>query len=150
MDPTLTNVTVLLDSATNLTLNQMGFSTAIGSAKGDTITAGAANQTLTGRVGSDTLIGYSGFGTTFRDTSAGLNGDKIGLFGGDDVINVTDLLPGSAQPLVHKTTASGGILTVTDGVHTTNIGFIGNYAASDFKLGADSQGGSVITFARGS
>ncbi len=150
LDPTLTNVTVLLDSATNLTLNQMGFITAIGSGKGDTITAGAANQTLTGRVGADTLVGYSGFGTTFRDTSAGLNGDKIGLFGGGDVINVTDLLPGSAQPLAYKTTASGGILTVTDGTRTTNIGFIGSYAASDFKLGADGQGGSLITFARGS
>jgi hypothetical protein len=61
-----TYATVQLDGATNLSLGQMGFISAVGDVSGNTITAAAANQTLGGLAGGDTLVGYAGFGDTFR------------------------------------------------------------------------------------
>ncbi|MEA2741661.1 MAG: large repetitive protein, partial [Acetobacteraceae bacterium] len=148
VDPTLTGVTVQLDTATNLTLNKMGFITAVGSVGADTISAQAVNQTLTGAGGTDTLVGFSGFGTTFKDSSSGLNGDQVKLFGGSDVIDLTDLLSAAAKPLTYKGTTVSGVLAVGDGIHTANITFIGSYSVSDFRLSGDGAAGSLISFVR--
>jgi hypothetical protein len=41
--------------------------------------------------------------------------------------------------------ASGGTLTVTDGMHKANIALIGNYLASSFVPSSDGHGGTMIT-----
>jgi Bacterial Ig-like domain/FG-GAP-like repeat len=148
LDPGLTGVTVQLSKATNLTLNKMSFITAIGSTGADTITAQAANQTLTGGAGADTLAGFSGFGTTFKDSSSGLNGDQIKLFGGTDKIDLTDLVAKSAKPLTYKGNATSGVLTASDGLHTANITFVGSYSVLDFQLSSDGAAGSLVAFVR--
>jgi len=38
-----------------------------------------------------------------------------------------------------------GTLTVSDGTHTANIGLIGQYFASNFKLATDFHGGTLVT-----
>jgi hypothetical protein len=40
---------------------------------------------------------------------------------------------------------SGGVLTVSDGVHTADIALLGQYAASSFVTASDGHGGTLIT-----
>ena len=134
-----------LMAATNLTLSQMSFITAVGSTGADTITALAQGQTLTGGGGTDTLNGFGGFGDVFSDTSAHLNSTTIGNFGGSDLIDLTDMNSATIQPLAYNTTTK--TLTVTDGTHTSNIKFIGSYTLSSFQIdGSDDHTGSLIKF----
>ena len=135
-------LTVKLDAAATLNLGGLGFITAIGSGGNDLIQAGSANQTLVagGGVG-DTLIGFAGFGDTFRDTTANLNGVTIGNFGGNDVLDLTDLLPGSASY-----SFNAGTLSVTDGTHAAAISLSGTFNSTGFALHTDGHGGTTVTY----
>jgi hypothetical protein len=141
-----TNVTVKLDAAGNLTLSKMAFITAIGSNGADTITARSSGQTLTGGAGVDTLVGYSGFGDTFTDTAAGLNGDTIKLFGGTDRLDVTDLGFSAATKLTYTGNTSKGTLVLTDGMRSANITFAGNFSGRHFHMASDTHTGTLITY----
>ena len=140
------NLTVKLDAITNLTLSKMSFITANGSTGADTIIAMASGQTLTGAGGADILTGFSGFGDTFADTAAGLNGDTLKLFGGSDTIEVTDVNSALAKALVYTGNTTAGTLAVSDGTHIANIKFTGNYTTANFHLATDNHSGSLITF----
>jgi Ca2+-binding RTX toxin-like protein len=96
---------------TALTLAARPFITAIGGPGDDTITAMAAQQTLTGGAGIDTLIGYGGFGDTFLDTAAGLNGDTIQYFGGSDLIDISNL--GTSAITSYNGSDSAGTLSIS-------------------------------------
>jgi hypothetical protein len=143
-----TGVTVVLDAATNLTLSKMSFVTAVGEVSGNTIKAGAINQTVGGTSGGDTLVGYSGFGDTFLGTTAGLNGDTIHDFGGmgsyTDVIDVTNLSPSASLTYTGDTTR--GILTLNDGSNSTTMTLFGDYNQSNFQIETDGHNGSFITY----
>jgi hypothetical protein len=142
LNPRDTNLTVRLYAAATLNLDGLRFITAIGSGGGDLIQAGGANQTLmTGGGLGDTLTGYAGFGDTFKDTSANLNGVTIGKLGGNDAIDLTDLLPGSASYVFNA-----GTLTVTDGTHTAAITLLGSFSTSGFLLQTDNHGGTSVTY----
>ena len=54
LNATTTYATVHLDLGGSLTLGKLGFITAVGTLAGNTITAGASNQTLGGLAGGDT------------------------------------------------------------------------------------------------
>jgi hypothetical protein len=140
------NVVVVLDAATNLTLSKMAFVSAIGDVSGNRITALASGQTLGGTAGGDTLIGFSGFGDTFRGTTTGLNNDVLKLFGGNDVIDLTNLAPSATPSYTGNTTS--GVLKLTDGTHTASLTMIGNYTQSGmaFHIVTDTHGGSLVTY----
>jgi hypothetical protein len=140
-------LTVSLSSATNLTLSPMSFITAIGSSGNDTITALAAQQTLTGGAGVDTLIGYAGFGDTFQDTISGLNGDTIQYFGGNDLIDITNLARAGAS-ISYAGTSTAGTLSVSESglgvVSTITLTSGTNLSAALFHLSSDGHGGTYI------
>ncbi len=141
LNPLDTNMTVRLDVPGILNLSGLGFITAIGSAGADTIVAGATNQTLTGGGGADRLVGYAGFGTTFSDTSSNLNGSTIENFGGNDAIDLKDLLPLGASLAF-----TANVLSVSAGGYTAAITLPGVFAATNFHLGTDLHGGTLVTF----
>jgi hypothetical protein len=140
-------LTVSLSSATNLALAPMSFITAIGSSGNDTITALAAQQTLTGGAGIDTLIGYAGFGDTFQDTTSGLNGDTIQYFGGNDLIDITNLARAGAS-ISYSGTSAAGTLSVSESglgvVSTITLTSGTNLSAALFHLSSDGHGGTYI------
>jgi hypothetical protein len=140
-------LTVSLSSATNLALSPMSFLTAIGSSGNDTITAMATQQTLTGGAGTDTLIGYTGFGDLFQDIASGLNGDTIQYFGGNDLIDITNLARAGAS-LSYTGTSTAGTLSVSQsGVGVVSvITFTSgtNLSTSLFHLSSDGHGGTYI------
>jgi len=139
-----THLTVALTSATYLALGTMAFVTAVGEASGNTIIAKAAGQTLGGLAGSDVLDGFSGFGDTFAGTSAGLNHDTINTFGGNDAIDVSDLLPSAT--LTYTGTTTKGTLTLSDGTHATSMTLVGNFSQNLFQVGTDHHSGALITY----
>jgi hypothetical protein len=63
---------------------------------------------------------------------------------GQDTIDFADIDPTKVQQPTHSGTASGGILTVTDGSHTANIALVGNYIASTFVRSSDGHGGANV------
>jgi autotransporter passenger strand-loop-strand repeat protein len=142
-----TNLIVKLDAATNLGLGTASFITAEGAAKGgDTLTAGAANQTLESLGGKDTLVGFTGFGDTFLGTAAGFTGDIIKNFGGSDGIDFSDLLFATLKPLAYAGNTTAGKLTVTDGTHSGSVTLDGSYTTASFTPISDGHGGTLIQF----
>jgi hypothetical protein len=115
---------------------------------GNTIVAAATNQTLGGLAGGDTLVGFSGFGDMFLGSSAGLNGDIIGGFGGTgglaDKIDLTDLAP-TATP-GYSGNFTQGVLTLSDGTHNASITMLGDFVQSGFHIATDGHTGSFITY----
>jgi hypothetical protein len=97
----------------------------------DLIDGGAGNDILSGSSGIDTLTGGTG-SDVFRDTAAGLNGDRI-----------TDLLPGDRIQITNL-----AIQDAIIGISGSNITFNGNVIAVD-NLGPgrlivrEIQGGGV-------
>ena len=140
-------LTVSLASATNLTLSSQSFITAIGSAGNDTITAMASQQTLSGGAGTDTLIGYSGFGDTFLDTTSGLNGDTIQYFGGNDLIDITNLARAGAS-LSYNGNSTAGTLSISE----TGLGVVDtitftsgtNLSTALFHMTNNGSGGTYL------
>jgi hypothetical protein len=139
------NLTVQLDKAGTLTLNKATFINAIVEASGSTLTAADTSQTLSSAAGGDSLIGYAKFGDTFSGSSAGLNTDTITNFGGNDVIDVNDLIFGSLKDS-YSGNATQGTLTLSDGTHNLAITMVGSYTLSSFHFGTDGHSGTDITF----
>src|SRR3954447_14104103 len=80
-----------------------------GRAGNDTINGGDGNDILIGNTGTDTLTGGAG-ADIFRDTAAGLNGDRITDFLIGDRIQFTDLTLENAHIAL-----SGSSITYTGG-----------------------------------
>jgi Ca2+-binding RTX toxin-like protein len=138
-------LTVSLATATNLTLSPLSFITAIAGPGADTITALAAEQTLVGGSGIDTLIGYAGFGDLFLGTAGSLNADTIQYFGGNDLIDLTNIARAGAV-LAYSGSATNGTLSVSGGGLTTSISLSSgtNLAQSRFHMTSDGHGGTNI------
>ncbi len=139
-----TDLTVQLGGTTKLTLDKLQFITANGGNGGDTIIAGAANQTLIGGA-ADVLTGYSGGGDLFSGATAALNGDTIGNWATGDSIDLTDM--SASATLSYAGNTKSGKLTVSSGSLKAVISFTGDYTLSNFaKPVTDGHGGALITY----
>ena len=78
-------------------------------------------------------------GTLKLDSSASFEGTVAGM-SGQDTIDFTDIDPTKVQKPNYAGDASGGTLTVTDGLHSANIALLGNYLASTFVTSSDGHG----------
>ena len=105
-----------------------------------TITAG----TLEFGAAASTNITFTGSGTLKLDTSSSYTGSVSGFTIGD-TFDLTDINFATVQTPVFSGDATGGTLTVTDGVHTANNALLGNYLASTFVASNDGHGGTFIT-----
>ena len=142
-----TNVTVVLDQASTLTLSKKSGISAFGSTGADTIKAAATGQTIDGGLGNDQLYGFSGFGTTFSGASAELNGDTIRTFGGNDAIDLTDLAFNSGSTSLGYAPGTGkGALSLSDGTHNVALTMIGNFSQNRFSIASDGHSGTLVTY----
>jgi prophage maintenance system killer protein len=82
-------------------------------------------------------------GTLKLDDSTGFTGAVAGM-AGSDTIDFSDIDFAAAQPPAFAGTSEGGVLTVTDGIHTANIALLGNYLASSFAARNDGHGGTSV------
>jgi hypothetical protein len=105
----------------------------LGTSDADTIHGLGGNDTIQGLDGNDEIYGDAGFDTliggagtdlltggadldVFRDTAAGLNGDRIIDFSMGESIQITDLTTQNAQLAINGSTLSynGGSVTIDD------------------------------------
>uniref|UniRef100_UPI00333EE051 calcium-binding protein n=1 Tax=Sandarakinorhabdus sp. TaxID=1916663 RepID=UPI00333EE051 len=105
-----------------------------GGADNDEVKGEGGDDLLTGGSGIDLLIGGSG-NDTFRDTAAGLNGDRIADFAPGDTIIITD-----ARLASFTFNLSGTTLTFTGGSLTLEAPLSGPIAAR-----AAATGGVMLT-----
>lgn len=135
---------VKIDQAMLLNLGTTAFITATAVTGGTTLTAAAANQTLVSMAGGDTLIGATATNTwldTFKGTAAGLNGDVIENFGKSDVIDITDMLPGSG--IVYTASPTNGTLSFGG----SSLTLQGHYSAAHFQFSSDGGAGTLVKYA---
>jgi len=115
------------------------------------ITARAVNTQpmtiITASAPGQILAGSASFYDEFQGTTAHLNGDSISLFGGNDVIDLTNM-GFAASSLTWSGGSSVGTLTVTDGTHSAaiNLSQGSGYTSSAFSLAADGHGGTEVLF----
>jgi large repetitive protein len=81
------------------------------------------------------------------DQSGSFTGTVSGLTAGDG-LDLTDISFGAGATLGYAAigVGTGGTLTVSDGMHTTSLALLGQYAAAGFQTTADQGGGAIITY----
>src|SRR5262249_726730 len=73
---------------------------------------------------------------------------QISGFGLPDMLDLTDIADNHGQATLAFKEANNhtsGTLTVSDGVHTAKITLLGQYVASQFHVGNDGAGGTLVT-----
>jgi hypothetical protein len=95
--------------------------------------------------GNSIALDANATGVIVFDHSDAFSGSISGL-NGDDLLDLKDVQFGANTTLTYSDDGAGnGVLTVTDGVHTSQIHMVGSYQASDFILASDNHGGSMIS-----
>jgi hypothetical protein len=135
--------TGLMEATSNMTVE--GAVTGTGAAKlrgatlhfADAFTENVAFLKGPGAVTSGTLelsqsVGYGGTISAFSKT-------------GGTFLDLDDIAFGGKTTATYAGTAPGGILTVTDGVHTAQIHLSGNYLGTTFTVVSDGHGGTKVS-----
>jgi large repetitive protein len=114
---------------------------------GNAVISGPA--TLEFAAASDANVSFAAgaVGTLKLDQSGSFTGTVSGFAAGEG-LDLTDVSFGAGATLGYAANASGtgGMLTVSDGVHTTSLALLGQYAAAGFQAAADQGGGTIITY----
>jgi large repetitive protein len=112
------------------------------SGSGSARISGTASLEISGTFNERIVFDDSAAGTLKLDHPSDFSGVLSG-FGSNDVINLSGISgTGATVSYAENAQGTGGILSVTDGTHTANIGFSGQYAASDFHVSADQSNAS--------
>jgi hypothetical protein len=91
------------------------------------------------------LFWASPVGDAFTGPSADLNGARIGNWGVNDALDLTDMLAAGTQ-LSYVQGNGQGTLSLTDGTHNASVTLFGNWIAADFHVGSDSGGGALVSY----
>jgi hypothetical protein len=105
---------------------------------------------LASRFSQDVVFASSkGVGTLQLGDSQSYTGDITGFAAtGRSVLNLLDIGFVGAGEATFSGTASGGVLTVTDGTYTANITMTGDYLKDTFVASGDGQGGVAVVAMR--
>jgi fibronectin-binding autotransporter adhesin len=119
----------------------LAFSGAITGAGSVTIAGGAASFAST----FTEAVTFKTSGTLTLAHSLAYTG-KISGFSltGATSLDLRDVGFVSASEATFSGTASGGVLTVSDGTHTAKINLVGNYTGSTFTASSDGSGGVIV------
>jgi hypothetical protein len=114
------------------------------SGSGSAIIDGSAVLEFTG-ADSSSVIFHSATGELILDHSADFTGTISGFSGdgtltGSDLIDLRDVNFSSLE----QSSYANGVLTVSDGTHTVNLDFNGDYQLANFKFVDDGQGGTTV------
>jgi len=114
------------------------------SGSGSAIIDGSAVLEFSG-ADSSSVIFHSATGELILDHSADFTGTISGFSGdgtltGSDLIDLRDINFSSLE----QSSYTHGVLTVSDGTHTANLDFNGDYQLANFKFVDDGQGGTTV------
>ncbi|HWT98316.1 MAG TPA: Ig-like domain-containing protein, partial [Terriglobales bacterium] len=117
------------------------------SGSGHAQVSGTAMLDFGGSTQQDINLDSDAVGTLKLDHAESYKGTVSGL-DANDVLDLGDVAFGSNTNVSYAANeaGNGGVLSVTDGVHTAQIGLSGQYAAAGFQAGGDHDLGTTITF----
>ncbi|MET4767544.1 hypothetical protein [Bradyrhizobium ottawaense] len=141
IDSNVDNSGLLWAHGANITLN--GSVSGSGTALMDgvaTVEFGAASS-------AHVALDAAATGTIVLHDSFDFSGVVSG-FDGDDHLDLLDVAfgDGTTASYVANQAGTGGILSVTDGVHTANISLFGQYDPASFQTEADKNMGTLISY----
>jgi hypothetical protein len=118
-----------------------------GFATGAIIGGGTLEIASGGSTGSGPVTFAGGGGILQLDGGSIAFGGTIAGFAQPDELDLPDFVFGSASGLGFSEAGSNlsGTLTVSDAVHVVNLTLLGQYSASQFSLGSDGHGGTLVT-----
>ena len=107
---------------------------------------GTATLEFGSTVSADIILSSNATGTIKLDNATGFSGSVTGL-NMDDVLDLGNLLFSDHVTVGYASNAagSGGMLSVSDGTHISNVNLIGQYSLSGFHLSMDATGGTLVT-----
>jgi hypothetical protein len=117
------------------------------SGSGHAQVSGTATLDFGGITQQDINLDSDAIGTLKLDHAESFKGTVSGL-DANDVLDLGDVAFGSNTNVSYTANeaGNGGVLSVTDGVHTAQIGLSGQYAAAGFQAGGDHDLGTTITY----
>ena len=133
-------------TASGVTVDAGGFEIVVSGGVTSATTISGGNVELGGGNGAGSgTITFSGGGILKLDQSTAFTGLVAG-FASPDQLDLADIAFGSGTTLSFSeaTNQTSGTLTVTDGAHTASILLLGQYAAGNFHLASDGNGGTLI------
>lgn len=134
----LDNSGLLWANGGNLTLN------AAVSGTGHALISGMATLAYAATSSLDTRFAEEGDGTLKLAQAADFTGTVSGFNAGDK-LELADL--GNATiSYVSNATASGGVLTIDDGTHLSEIQLQGTYTAAGFQMAQEQDGGTTVSY----
>jgi hypothetical protein len=111
---------------------------------GDLRISGSATLELGGSDANGVILDANATGVLVLDDVTGFNGAISGL-NGNDQVDLRDVAFGSSTTMSYADDgAGGGVLTITDGANSVQLKLVGSYQLSDFSLGSDGHGGSLL------
>jgi Ca2+-binding RTX toxin-like protein len=140
IDSNLDNSGLLWANGADITLN--------GSATGGTaLVDGVATIEFEAASSVNVTFAAEATGTLKLGDSFDFSG-VISGFDDDDQIDLLDVTfgEGTSVSYVENLEETGGILTVSDGVHTANISLLGDYSADSFIFAADGTTGTLLSY----
>jgi len=106
---------------------------------------GSALVEFGGHAGNSIVLDASATGVIVFDHASEFSGSISG-FNFDDSLDLRDVQFGSSTTVNYADDGTGGgILTISDGSQSVQLHLIGHYQTSDFVLGSDGLGGSMIS-----
>ncbi|MGA7965854.1 MAG: hypothetical protein WCB49_08215, partial [Gammaproteobacteria bacterium] len=106
-----------------------------------TIAAGATCEVVSA-CARDVLFSAS-TGTLKLDQASSFSGTVAGM-SGQDSVDFANISFATVQQASYTGTSSGGILNLTDGVHSANMAMLGDYLNSAFVTSNDGHGGTAL------
>ncbi|MEF0943951.1 T1SS-143 repeat domain-containing protein, partial [Rhizobium sp. BR 362] len=107
------------------------------SGSGTALLSGHASLEIGGSFSEAITLSTDARATITIDHAAAFTGTIAGLDANDE-LRFGDISAATASfSFAENAAKTGGVLTVTDGIHTASIGLNGDYSASDFSLGHD-------------
>jgi autotransporter passenger strand-loop-strand repeat protein len=116
-----------------------------GTISGATISGGLVEIMSGGIVGASQFDFATSAGGTLQLDDSQHFGGVISGFGVPGGIDLRDVAFTSSTMLAYSGNASSGVLTVSNGAQVTTINLLGQYAAGNFSLESDGNGGTLVT-----
>jgi hypothetical protein len=91
-------------------------------------------------------ISFLSSGGQLELTDAAQFAAAVSGFAAGDALNLRSIAFGAATKLGYSGTNSAGTLTVSNGSNVAKIALLGQFAAANFAMSSDGQGGTDITF----
>jgi Ca2+-binding RTX toxin-like protein len=118
------------------------------SGSGSATISGNATLDFGGAYGGSTLFAAGGNGTLVLDHAAAFTGTLVGFDAGD-AVDFSDIVFGANATVSYFSNASatGGVLSISDGVHSAQLSMQGTYSAAGFQAAGEVDGSTAVAYA---